>query len=77
VFVKVFHSAFLGPKLTKFKGVKEVPKSMLIAMGIIACIIIFFGLFPNLVIDNIVTPATNAITNYSSYITSVMGGVIP
>jgi multicomponent Na+:H+ antiporter subunit D len=77
VFVKVFHSAFLGPKLAKFKGVKEVPKSMLIAMGIIACIIIFFGLFPNLVIDNIVTPATNAITNYSSYITSVMGGVIP
>ena len=73
VFVKVFHSAFLGPKLPQFKGVKEVPKSMLLAMGIIACIIIFFGLFPNFVIDNIVQPAADAIVNYSSYI----GGVIP
>ena len=72
-FVKVFHSAFLGPKIPKFKGVKEVPKSMLIAMGIIAFIIIIFGLFPNLIVDNIVQPATDAIVNYSSYI----GGVIP
>ena len=73
VFVKVFHSAFLGPAIPKFKGVKEVPKSMLIAMGIIAFIIIIFGLFPNLIVDNIVQPATDAIVNYSSYI----GGVIP
>jgi multicomponent Na+:H+ antiporter subunit D len=73
VFVKVFHSAFLGPKIPNLKGVKEVPKSMLIAMGIIACIIIFFSLFPNLVVENIVQPATDAIVNYSSYI----GGVIP
>jgi multicomponent Na+:H+ antiporter subunit D len=75
VFVKVFHSAFLGPKQSKFDNVKEVPKSMLLAMGIIACIIIFIGLFPNIVITNIVEPAVNALTNHSSYINSVIGGI--
>jgi multicomponent Na+:H+ antiporter subunit D len=73
VFVKVFHSAFLGPKIPYLKDVKEAPRSMLLAMGIIACIIIFIGLFPNLILQNIVQPATEAITNYSAYI----GGVIP
>ena len=73
-FVKVFHAAFLGPKLPKFTGVKEVPKSMLIAMGIIACIIIFFGLFPDFVVNNIVQPAANALADNSIYITQVIGG---
>ncbi|MFX1518110.1 MAG: proton-conducting transporter membrane subunit, partial [Promethearchaeota archaeon] len=40
VFVKVFQSIFLGPELPYLKNVKEVPKSMLLAMGIVACIII-------------------------------------
>jgi len=75
VFVKVFHSAFLGPKLPKLENVKEVPKSMLLAMGIIACIIIFIGLFPDLVVNNIVEPAVNALTNHSNYITTVTGGI--
>jgi len=61
VFVKVFHSAFLGPKIPRFDKVKEVPISMLVAMGMVACIIIFFGLFPNFVIHNIVEPAANAL----------------
>jgi len=73
MFVKVLHSAFLGPKLPKFNGVKEVPKSMLIAMGIIACIIIFFGLFPDLVMNNIVEPAANALSNSKVYIEAVVG----
>jgi len=72
-FVKVFHSAFLGPKISKFEGAREVPKSMLIAMGFIACFIIFFGLFPNIVINSIIEPAKDAILNYTSYI----GGIIP
>jgi multicomponent Na+:H+ antiporter subunit D len=75
VFVKVFHSAFLGPKLPKFDNVKEVPKSMLLAMGIIACIIIFIGLFPDLVVNNLIQPAVNSLTNHSNYINSVMGGI--
>jgi len=72
VFVKVFYSAFMGPALPKFKDVKEVPKSMLFAMGIIATIIIIFGLFPELVLNNIVEPAANALANNASYISQVI-----
>jgi multicomponent Na+:H+ antiporter subunit D len=76
VFVKVFYSAFLGPEQQKFKEVKEVPKGMLIAMGTVAVIIIIFGLFPNLIINNLVQPATNALTNYTTYISKIIPGVI-
>ena len=72
VFVKVFHSAFLGPALPKFENVKEVPKSMLIAMGIIATIIIIFGLFPEFIVNNIVEPAANALINYGDYVREVI-----
>jgi len=79
VFVKVFHLAFLGPILPKFENVKEVPKSMLIAMGTIATIIIIFGLFPEFIISNIVEPAANALVNYGEYVREVIpsftGGV--
>ena len=74
IFVKVFHSAFLGPKIPKFDKVKEAPISMLIAMGMIACLIIFFGLFPNFIVENIVEPAANAIIDNSSYISHIIGG---
>ncbi|PNX51148.1 MAG: hypothetical protein BV456_04305 [Thermoplasmata archaeon M8B2D] len=73
-FVKVFYSAFLGPKISKLENIKEVPRSMLIAMGIIACLIIFIGLFPNLVVENVVTPAANALKNAGQYITMITGG---
>jgi len=75
VFVKVFHSAFMGPALPKFEKVKDVSKSMLLAMGIIATIIIIFGLFPNIVMENIVEPAANALINHSNYIAQVLGGI--
>ena len=67
-FVKVFYAAFLGPKLPKFDKVKEVPASMLIGMLILTCVIIFIGLFPNIVVENIVTPAVTALQNASAYI---------
>ena len=76
VFVKVFYSAFMGPQLPKFKDVKEVPKSMLFSMGIIACIIVIFGLFPELIINNLVEPAANALIGYSEYISQVVVGGI-
>jgi multicomponent Na+:H+ antiporter subunit D len=75
-FVKVFHSAFLGPKISTLENVKEVPRSMLIAMAIIACLIVFIGLFPNLVVENIVTPAADALRDASSYIATIVGGVV-
>jgi len=72
-FVKVFQSAFTGPQLPRYKDVKEVPKSMLTAMGILTAIIIFFSLFPGLIVNTIVNPATDALLNQASYITAVMG----
>ena len=76
IFVKVFYSVFMGPELPNLKDVKEVPKSMLVAMGAIVVIIIIFGLFPNLIINNIVQPATNALVNSSSYISKVLSVVV-
>ena len=73
VFVKIFYSIFLGPKQSKFEGVKEVPKTMLIAMGIIAFVIIIIGLFPNLFLENLVTPATDALQNAGEYVTKIIG----
>jgi len=73
-FVKVFKSAFTGPQLPQYKDVKEVPKSMLIAMSILTAIIIFFSFFPGLVVNMIVNPATDALINQASYINAVMGG---
>jgi len=75
VFVKVFFSAFMGPKISKYSDVKEVPKSMLISMGIIASIIVFIGLFPDIIISNIVEPASNALIGYSEYVSQVVGGL--
>jgi multicomponent Na+:H+ antiporter subunit D len=73
VFVKVFYSAFLGPKQSKYKDVKEAPKSMLVAMAIVAGIILFIGLFPDIFINNIVEPATRALVNSGEYIQYIMG----
>jgi len=70
-FVKVFHSAFMGPKLY---DVKEVPKAMLLGMAILASLIILFGLFPNIAIQYLVGPAAKALANQAAYISSVMGG---
>jgi multicomponent Na+:H+ antiporter subunit D len=74
-FAKVFYSAFTGPPMPAYEGVKEVPKSMIVGMSILAVLIIFFGLFPGLIVDTIVAPATNALIDQASYINAVMGAV--
>ncbi|MCD6371057.1 MAG: NADH:ubiquinone oxidoreductase [Thermoplasmata archaeon] len=70
-FVKVFHSAFMGPKIY---DVKEVPKSMLIGMCILTFFIILFGLFPNIAMTYLVAPAAKALANPLGYIARVLGG---
>jgi multicomponent Na+:H+ antiporter subunit D len=75
IFVKVFYAAFMGPELPGFKDVAEAPKSMLLAMGFLATIAIFIGLFPNVVIDNLVKPAADALVNHAQYIGTVVGGI--
>jgi multicomponent Na+:H+ antiporter subunit D len=74
LFVKVFHSIFMGPQLPEYKDVTEAPLPMLAGMGILAAIVILFGLFPQPVIDSIIAPATHALVDQSGYILSVLGG---
>jgi len=74
-FVKVFHSAFLGPKLPQFEEVKEVPRSMIFAMAALSCIIIFFGLFPSLIVKNLVHPAVMSLIEQFKYTSTVLGGM--
>jgi len=73
-FTKAFQSAFTGPALPQHDNIREVPKPMLIGMGILAIAIVFFSLFPSLVVNTIVTPATDALIDQAGYIGAVMGG---
>lgn len=70
VFVKVFYSAFLGPKLYE---VREVPLSMLLAMGILVAMIIFFSFFPDLIVQKLANPAVRALLNPENYIRAIGG----
>jgi multicomponent Na+:H+ antiporter subunit D len=74
-FTKAFQSAFTGPQLPEYKDVKEVPKPMLIGMGILAAGIIFTSIFPGLVVEHIVNPATDALINQGAYVNGIMGGL--
>jgi len=70
IFAKVFVSVFLGtPYRRKFK---KMPASMMAVMWIIALFILFLGMFPEMAINNLVTPAADALINHEAY----MGGVI-
>jgi len=72
-FVKVFHSAFMGPPMENTEA-GEVPKSMIIGMAVLAAGIILFGLFPGWVVSNIVHPAAQALASQAGYIGAVTGG---
>jgi multicomponent Na+:H+ antiporter subunit D len=74
-FTKVFYSAFTGPEMPAYKQVREVPKSMIIGMGVLAVCIIFFSIFPGLVVNTIVAPATQALIDRAAYINAVMAAV--
>ena len=57
VFVKTFYSMFLKPKPKELElENKEVPQSMIFAMGVLLVIIILLGIFPDVV--------TNGISNF-------------
>ena len=73
-FVKVFHSMFMGPQLPEYKDVQEAPLPMLIGMGILALLVILFGLFPQQVLDMLVSPAATALLDHAGYLHAVLGG---
>lgn len=74
-FTKAFHSAFMGAELPEYKEGKEVPKSMIIAMMILAAGIVFITLFPSLIVDWAIHPAADALINQGAYINAVTGAV--
>jgi multicomponent Na+:H+ antiporter subunit D len=73
-FVKVFHSIFMGPKQADYEEVREVPAPMMVGMGILALMVLLFGLFPQQVVDILITPAATALADQSGYIAAVLGG---
>ena len=75
VFIKILYAAFLGPELPGLADVKEAPRSMLLAMGILAALAVIIGLFPNLFLDALVKPAAAALLDQARYISMVVGGV--
>jgi len=75
-FAKAFHSAFMGAELPGYKAVKEVPRSMIIAMVILAAGIVFITLFPSLIVDWTIHPAADALIDpEGAYITAVTGAI--
>ncbi len=61
-FMKVFYSAFLGPKRDDLLIRKEsLPIGMKAGMLILTVVIIFVGLFPNLVMDNLIEPSVSSL----------------
>jgi len=43
-------------------------------MGILAVVVVLFGLFPGVVVDHLIEPAAQALVNQGAYISAVMGG---
>lgn len=72
-FVKVAHSVFFGQLSPEFKNAKEAPVKMRIPMWILAALCVVTGLFPNLVQQYLLTPATNAAMGAANYIDKMMG----
>jgi multicomponent Na+:H+ antiporter subunit D len=72
-FMKVFYSAFLGNAKPEHENITEVPTSMLFAMLILGVLVVVIGLFPGIVVERFIEPASNALINHASFI----GAVIP
>lgn len=72
VVVRAFHGAFLGARAT---AVSPSPPGMLAAMGLLALVIMVFGLFPGFFVEHLVGPAAEALwMGRAAYIAAVLGG---
>jgi multicomponent Na+:H+ antiporter subunit D len=71
-FMKVFYSVFLRIPNSGIRDVSEAPKLMLIGMGIMAILIIFMGLFPGVIIQNFIEPASQALISQAQYVSVVI-----
>jgi multicomponent Na+:H+ antiporter subunit D len=63
-FMKVFYSAFLGPRREDLiVDKRKLPMGMGLGMLILAVLVVLLGLFPDLVINNLVGPAISGLVN--------------
>lgn len=74
-FIKVGHSAFFGPIKEEHSHIEDIPISMKIPMGILAIGTIVFGLFPQIIVNNILIPVVRSIYNVSTYVSNALGNV--
>ena len=75
-FVKVYQTAFLGPERSQFAAVREVPKSMIAGMVVLAAAILVLSLFPSWTVNTLVRPAAEVLVDKASYGAAVMGGAL-
>ncbi|HIC96358.1 TPA: NADH:ubiquinone oxidoreductase [Candidatus Bipolaricaulota bacterium] len=73
IYTRAFQGAFLGRELESYREIREVPRSMMVAMGCLAVLVVLFGLFPNLVVKYIVDPAAQALIDQAGYVEAIMG----
>lgn len=63
-FMKVFYSSFLGPRREDLiVDDKKIPSGMTIGMLILCVLVVLMGLFPDIVINNLVEPAISGLVN--------------
>lgn len=63
-FMKVFFSAFLGPRRDDLIiDKKKLPAGMTLGMLVLAILVVLLGLFPGLVINNLIEPAISGLVN--------------
>lgn len=55
--MKLWVFDFLGKRPAKYEKIKPAPMSMKISLGLVSAVIIFLGLFPNWLIENMIGPA--------------------
>ncbi len=72
-FIKVGHSVFFGQLRPELAEAKDPPLGMRIPMWILGGLCVFTGLFPNVMLDYIIIPATGAVFNAVPYIDTAMG----
>ncbi len=73
-FVKVFQTAFLGPRRSGYAEVEEVPGTMLLGMFSLTLVVLGLSLFPTWSMAHIIEPAAKALVDQAGYIRAVMGG---
>jgi multicomponent Na+:H+ antiporter subunit D len=74
MYIKVFHSAFLGRRPKTMARVNEAPKLLLAPMIRLAVCCIMVGVLQSQVVAEVIGPATSALIDRIGYIAAALGG---